>query len=63
MTLYEKQIYHSDIKPENIVFGYDFLENKHKVYLIDFGSSSLDYKELNGYTKFYFIDGRLRKFK
>ena len=58
--LYSYSVYHSDIKPANIVFcrhpEYDEYEPK----LIDFGGSVTNYKVLKSYTPLYFYneDGR-----
>ena len=58
MILYEHNIYHSDIKPANIIFfTTKKKDNKDlKLKLIDFGASSDDYKIVNGYTPVYFPD-------
>lgn len=53
-------IFHSDIKPANIVFDFDHKEQRYKLYFIDFGSSSLDFGELNGFTPEYFFNQSTR---
>lgn len=56
LLLDEKQLYHSDIKSENIVIEYDVFNDKLIYKLIDFGSLSNNYKEINSYTENYFCN-------
>ena len=58
--MHEKGIYSSDVKDENIVFWYDYLQNVYKPKLIDFGHVVQNFLEVFGYTSHYFINGKNR---
>ena len=60
VTLHKAGVYQSDLKPANVSFDRDPLNDEYVVKLIDFGMSSVDCKLLFGMTKLYFYNGRNR---
>ena len=59
--LHELWLYHSDIKPENIVFRkLILLINEFIPVLIDFGGASFTYKTVKIITKIYFLNASTR---
>ena len=59
--LHSYDIYHSDIKPENIVFDRNPELDTYEPKLIDFGGAVNDFSFIKQYTPFYFFNGSSRK--
>ncbi len=56
--MYELDIYHTDLKPANIVCMKETDQRKMTYYtlkLIDFGTSAMDFREVKAITRQYFI--------
>ena len=47
IKLYEKGVYHSDIKPDNISFCRHAEYDEYEPKLIDFGGAVTDFKKIN----------------
>jgi serine/threonine protein kinase len=55
----EFDVYHTDIKPGNIILTYSdnlIEKDKLKIKLIDFGGSSTSWEEVKAYTKEFYPD-------
>ena len=63
LKLHKKGIYHSDLKPQNIVFSRDLeeMDDSYLIKLIDLGGASVDYKDLKACSPLYFFNETSRK--
>lgn len=60
IKLLQMGIYHSDMKPANIVFYIKFGKLSQHVKLIDFGCSTMDFSEFLGGTPGFFQPGKTK---